>query len=1132
MTAALVALTMVVMAMTPLINETENLDKIGTVGYDHGTPVQNGTATLGGILTWQDDAWDASWTCNGGLALVTADDWSDFIASGDNDPHNYTSWGLELTGAGSYWTDEAPEGEWVVTAGLGCVDDAGEPRAAGGQFGDVHESPPTVSLTNNTTVGDVSFTLIENTDGPGGWDYEDGYAGMDISLNPGSPYDASWECDNGGVALLNQSGMDAWEDGDGGNEEHIQWATEVNVAGTPFNVDNAPEGGWFVVAGLECREFSTDDWTFFGGEYREADGTPILIMLINNETYADLVYIDLMAGDDDDGPPSAEELMFMWDADGDDNLSLVELIDGINDMNSNAGEPPLSDEEEAMFSHLFNESDSNGDGLLDYDELVYFLEDLEDDGPTFVCGNGDVIPFYLVNDGNEDCDDGSDEPQDFDGDGVTDNWFDCHDGSNVSMDLVNDGTEDCPDGEDEGHDGWDDTHWESYYGGHCEWEGNEDDHDTVWWCKYSADDEDWDTWWYYCENHDSDWHCTDEFGQSDDYEYSADGTQWSDDDDGPPSPEELLLMFDADGDGNLSLEEIIDGVNSHNSDEGYPPLSDEEEGHIGNAFNMSDADGNGLLDIDELEDFIDIMEEGGDPDWTYGEATLDATTYVMSPDYDTTMMCQGGVGLVTAADFAEWTVLQDDPFDYLTWGTEHHTSGSVVDDTAPEGEYIVFAGIECMDSSGIHWMFAGYDMSADGTPTMHTFTNGATTTVEINLFNMDDGGGDGEDYFDCEGDDSLSIFFEEVASDLDGVTDGTITFTSVCTLSASDSDHVRLMIDEDGDGNVSATELSAFMATMLDSEADDCYDEDGTAIPCGEDDGVFEFDGVEFEAMNDVSPETISGVIEGGVITMTSTEVINVGNIDPTVDSHTMTYQSTDADGGDEECSGSLSIDSASPWTTATVSFNPTDDWLVEHLADGTWLVSNVDSDGDGECNSEPTDAEIVWTRPASEPVIDTTPVCDIYYHVGGAVLTAGSTWSVQLQGAVSFEVPSDGEFTLALPVGEYSVVLACNDAESDSIDVMVTHGTETREGTAQDGVIYVEALFNITEDNVSNSVDITLVWESTDFGGTFNIHFTAVESIADAIEDSDTGGLPGFTSVITITAMLGAAMILARRKD
>jgi PGF-CTERM protein len=138
----------------------------------------------------------------------------------------------------------------------------------------------------------------------------------------------------------------------------------------------------------------------------------------------------------------------------------------------------------------------------------------------------------------------------------------------------------------------------------------------------------------------------------------------------------------------------------------------------------------------------------------------------------------------------------------------------------------------------------------------------------------------------------------------------------------------------------------------------------------------------------------------------------------------------------------------------------------------------------------------------------------------------------VQLQGAVSFEVPSNGEFSLALPVGEYSVVLACNDAESDAIVVSVTDGTDTWGGTAQDGVIYAEGMFEITEENVNSAVDINLTWSSTDFGGTFNVHFTAVESIADAIEDSDTGGLPGFTSVVTITAMLGAAMILARRKD
>jgi len=1221
MTAALVALTMVVMAMTPLMNNTENLEEISTVEYDHGPSVPNGTAMFGGILTWQDDAWDSTWNCTGGLALVTPYDWSNFLASGDNDPHDFSSWGIELTGADSYYTAEAPEGEWVVTAGLGCMDDMGEPRSAGGQFGDVHENPPTVNLTNGTTVGDVSFTLIEHGEGPpspqelmdmfdadgdgnlsleeiidginshnnesgepplsneeeghvedafnsadyngdgvldldeleyfidmmeddgggderfficgngdeipfewvndgdqdcpdgadeqqynattgekinwydcedgttevwidqvndgyedcpdgddeydgdDGWDFEDGYAIMNVSLNPVSPYDeTTWECDDGGIALLNQSGIDAWNwsdlEGEDDEEYLISWGTDVYSAGE-HHVDYAISGDWYVIAGIECWESGSDNYTFFGGTYVDATGSPIQITLEDNVTYAELVSITLQAletSDFDDDGDSAEWFLAMFDADGDGNLSLEELIDGINELNNDSGYPPLTGEEEAMFSYMFNESDYNGDGLLDYDELGYFIDLMvsEDDGPTFVCGNGEEIPFDWVNDGYEDCTDGSDEQQ-FDAAGVRINWFDCHDGSEVWVDQVNDGTEDCPDGEDEGHGG----------------------------------------------------------------------------DDGPPSAEEFMYMADADGSGNLTFDEIIDAINYHKYENGESPLSDEEEDFLEDGFNNADYDGNGALDLDELDWFIDNYMGGEDtePDFTYGEAILDATTYVMSPDYDaTTMMCEGGVGLVTAADFAMWTVLQDDPFDYLTWGTEHSTSGNVVDDTAPEGEYIVFAGLECMDSSGVHWMFAGYDMSADGTPTMHTFTNGSTTTVEINLFDLDDigGGGGDEDYFDCEGDDSISIFFEEV-TDATGI----LTFTAVCTLSAENSEYVRGMIDAagDNDGSVSATELAAFMATMLDSEDDDCYAEDGTEIPCGGDDGVFEFDGVEIEAMNDVAPETISGVLEGEVITMTSTDVISLV-LDPTVDTHTLTYQSTDADGGDEECSVSLSIDSASPWSTTSVTFNPSSDWAVENLADGTWLVSNIDSDGDGECNSEPTDAEIVWTRPVTEPVVDTTPVCDIYYHVGGAVLTTGSTWSVQLQGAVSFEVPSDGEYTLALPVGSYSVILACNDAESDAIVVSVTDGTDTWGGTAQDGVIYAEGMFNITEENVNSAIDINLTWSSTDFGGTFNIHFTAVESIADAIEDSDIGGLPGFTSVITITAMLGAAMILARRKD
>ena len=71
-------------------------------------------------------------------------------------------------------------------------------------------------------------------------------------------------------------------------------------------------------------------------------------------------------------------------------------------------------------------------------------------------------------------------------------------------------------------DGDDDVYWESYDGGYCAWEGNSDDGEDVWSCKDDESDDDWDTWWYYCELHDGNWYCTDDFGQSSSYENSAD----------------------------------------------------------------------------------------------------------------------------------------------------------------------------------------------------------------------------------------------------------------------------------------------------------------------------------------------------------------------------------------------------------------------------------------------------------------------------------------------------------------------------------------------------------------------------------------------------------------------------------
>jgi plastocyanin len=92
-----------------------------------------------------------------------------------------------------------------------------------------------------------------------------------------------------------------------------------------------------------------------------------------------------------------------------------------------------------------------------------------------------------------------------------------------AMGLYDDNDGDDDDGGDDGND----VYWQSYEGGHCEWEGDADGEENAWYCKWEEETE-WNTWWYYCENHEDDgWHCTDDFGQSEDYEHSAEGNEWS-----------------------------------------------------------------------------------------------------------------------------------------------------------------------------------------------------------------------------------------------------------------------------------------------------------------------------------------------------------------------------------------------------------------------------------------------------------------------------------------------------------------------------------------------------------------------------------------------------------------------------
>jgi len=89
--------------------------------------------------------------------------------------------------------------------------------------------------------------------------------------------------------------------------------------------------------------------------------------------------------------------------------------------------------------------------------------------------------------------------------------------------------------------------------------------------------------------------------------------EWTGDDgEEPPTPEDFLDWFDANDDGVLTLDEIINGINGTNYESGEPPLSAEDEDYIEYAFNVSDENGDGVLDLDELENFIYMLEDDDD----------------------------------------------------------------------------------------------------------------------------------------------------------------------------------------------------------------------------------------------------------------------------------------------------------------------------------------------------------------------------------------------------------------------------------------------------------------------------------------------------------------------------------------
>ena len=312
----------------------------------------------------------------------------------------------------------------------------------------------------------------------------------------------------------------------------------------------------------EEDEEGTANWFYSG----DTDGDNLLSL----DEFTQLLESTGDDGDDGNGAPTPEEAMESVDANDDGYMSYQEFQDA---WESDPENPELDYDEVTI---LFDDCDYDDNDLIDIDEMQCFVDGIgdmlggfgDDDG-------GDENPEQMFDymdtddDGylslqdlidylNNEAEQNGEEPMSSEDEEGTANWFYSGDTDGDDLLSLDEFTQLVEESTGDDDDGGDDISWMDYWGGYCEWEGNPDGDDTVWWCKYSEDDEYWETWWYYCEDHEDDgWHCTDDFGQSEEFEHSAEGDEWSgsDDDDDDEGDE----MFTCDNGDEIPMDWVNDG---------------------------------------------------------------------------------------------------------------------------------------------------------------------------------------------------------------------------------------------------------------------------------------------------------------------------------------------------------------------------------------------------------------------------------------------------------------------------------------------------------------------------------------------------------------------------------------------
>ena len=801
-----------------------------------------------------------------------------------------------------------------------------------------------------------------------------------------------------------------------------------------------------------------------------------------------------MGGDDDDTRTDAEMMRMMLDADQDGNITLSEMLVMVEENQSDASKMTT------FYTNLFNNEDVDGNEMLDFGEFSVFHERLDElmGDDCYDVMAGDAI--------------------------LSDGTFEDQEGNETELMAGDTAPSD---------------------GEFCEWgemdtdvillmlDTNGDDQLSL--AEILVDmtsgDETADelmmlgfVFEYYDDNGDE---------LLDHNEFGLFWTHMQSGEEYIPTNAQILSMYDTDGDGNLSLSEVLAAVSNGNE-------SADELMMFGWIFESHDWDMSGSLDANEFFWFMDSMQSGEeytptpvqmmdlfdtDGDGSVSLAETIAFLNAGAENQDETLseieeeylgvlfgfMDADSNGLLNASEFPEFYYALDSEEDQGDMGDDDGQGQGQGNET----------DMVCYDMVN-HVILQNIDNSSECEAAGFMWTE-----------NINSGDGEGQDNDSNSEEqginfDSMDVWFEQW-------NDQTMQLVLV-ELGVVDSPEEieRLSMMADGmygnnDSVLDESEVEMLMALYAMSlNVDDISEgltldgQNGTAVDFWvEIDGLLEGDDVVFVRIGTVIEFPVTNTYDNST-------------------SHAFVVTNTDVedDGGagedfteDEICETTVRVHNSESWDISSVVTTGDELVFTYEETNDMWFAEDDNCDASGmvtfnlvkvEDSAMPEEEEEDWTWEDEE--MNLLPICDWFYTVTLANGTMMSEQGVE-------EASGEDRIITLVDDAAYDIGIYCWDPEGGNMTVNLSsplgNSTNTSMGYAWSWMSF--ALPAGTGGNFSIDISWTDGYHAE--SGTLTVVATGDGSTGDISDvEVDSEGIPGFTAVFGIVALLGAAMLSGRR--